>query len=121
MCGILCVVSGLHVDCTRIHAPEAAAERACASAPAPDAAAVCEEGFLAGLRRRGPDATDHAAVELGSCATLSLTGTLLQLRGDAPGVAIQRDAAGSLLCFNGALPRLGRGALPPPSCALPAG
>jgi hypothetical protein len=118
MCGILCVVSGLHVDCTRIHAPEAAAERACAPAPAaPDAAAVSEDDFLAGLRRRGPDATDHAAVELGSCATLSLTGTLLQLRGDAPAAAIQRDAAGSLLCFNGAVLRFCRGHC----CALPPG
>jgi hypothetical protein len=54
------------------------------------------------LAQRGPDRTEHASICVPGGAQLSLCGTLLQLRGDAPGAAIHRCHDGSLLCFNGA-------------------
>jgi hypothetical protein len=100
MCGIVATVtSGAPVNCACIPPPP---EGACA--PVHDGAAALFDAACveAALAQRGPDRTEHASVCVPGGAQLSLCGTLLQLRGDAPGAAIQRCHDGSLLCFNGA-------------------
>lgn len=88
MCGILCIVAGL-----RFSTAAAADEAFLLPAPSPEA-------FLEALSRRGPDAVESAQVELGEQASLCLSASLLQLRGDAP-VAALRSSDGSLFCWNG--------------------
>jgi asparagine synthetase B (glutamine-hydrolysing) len=92
MCGIALLVSGVSVDWTSAW-----------EAPADAGSRIGDlSGFDAALQRRGPDAVDTATVALGAGAELCVHASLLQLRGDAPGGAIQRSEDGSLLCFNGA-------------------
>ncbi|KAL0044306.1 hypothetical protein WJX82_010374 [Trebouxia sp. C0006] len=55
----------------------------------------------ASLHRRGPDSWGIEQVVLGPVANLQIQGSLLQLRGNTPGVTPVKDGHGSLLVLNG--------------------